>query len=324
MTIEEILKLTPDEAYKELQIKESPKVSSDEVSNQYDPYKHNVMDAVKRPMKTVKKPSGKDAKGEITYTDKLEEVNRISIPFQQIIVERAVGFLLGNPVWIQAGTDDKKALELLAMVQKIWDDNKLDSINREIARTLFSECEVAELWFQTIDPEYWDKPNIKIKPKVKVLKPSDGNGLYPYYDEYGDMVAFSREYTIKRDSKSITKMDTYTATDIYRFEKNDAGVQMTAEKNLAGKIPVVYYTQPYPEWYLVQTMIDRFETLMSNFGDTNDYFGSPMIAVTGKVNGFAEKGQQGKMITIEKEGKAEYLSWDHAPESVKLEIATLK
>lgn len=65
------------------------------------------------------------------------------------------------------------------------------------------------------------------------------------------------------------------------------------------------------------------ETLLSNFADTNDYFGSPMIAVTGKVLGLAEKGEQGKVLQIEKEGNAEYLSWDHAPESVKLEIETL-
>jgi SPP1 family phage portal protein len=324
MTLEEIFKLAPDEAYKKLQEKEESEVSSEEIANQYDPNKHDVMDAVKRPMKTVKKPSGKDAKGEVTYTDKLEEVNRIAIPLQKLIVERAVGFLLGNPVWIQAGTQDAKAKELLAMVEQLWDDNKLDSVNREIARTLFSECEVAELWFQVIDEEYWDKPNIKIRPKIKVLKPSEGNKLFPYYDEFGDMVAFSREYTIKRDSKSVTKMDTYTKDTIYHFEKNDSGVVLTNEKNLAGKIPIIYYTQPYPEWYLVQTMIDRLESLISNFGDTNDYFGSPMIAITGKVNGFAEKGQQGKMITIGENGKAEYLSWDHAPESVKLEIETLK
>lgn len=41
--------------------------------------------------------------------------------------------------------------------------------------------------------------------------------------------------------------------------------------------------------------IERMEELLSNCGDTNDYFGYPSYVVSGEIEGFAEKGEQGKV-----------------------------
>ncbi len=87
---------------------------------------------------------------------------------------------------------------------------------------------------------------------------------------------------------------------------------------------MIYYDRDRPEWHDAQDLIERFETLISNFADRNDYFGSPMIVVKGKVTGFAEKGEQGKMITAEQDAEINYLTWDQAPESIKLEKDTLQ
>ena len=95
-------------------------------------------------------------------------------------------------------------------------------------------------------------------------------------------------------------------------------------KKLAiGKIPVVYGCQPKVEWEDVQSLIERLEKLLSNFADTNDYHASPKIFVEGKIIGFARKGEAGGIIEGEEGAKAQYLSWQSAPESVKLEIETL-
>lgn len=322
MTISEILALSPDEAYKKLTTKPAPKVTAEDIAKQYDPLQHDVFDESKRPKKTVKKASGKDANGNITYTDRQEEVARIAVPLQKLIVERTIGFVLGNPVKVRSDADGDKQTSLFDMVKKLWKDNKLDYLNRELARTLFSECEVAELWYLTKDEEYWENASSILRPKCKLLKPSDGNKLIPLYDEYGDMVAFSREYVTERDGKKLTILETYTAEKKVVFEKGET-ITVKSEANPSKKIPVVYYQQSYPEWHDVQVLINRFETLLSNFADTNDYFGSPMIAAYGKVLGFAEKGEQGKIAQVEKDGKLEYLSWDQAPDSVKLEIETL-
>ena len=65
------------------------------------------------------------------------------------------------------------------------------------------------------------------------------------------------------------------------------------------------------------------EDCISNWGDTNDYFGTPKYFVKGKLAGFAEKGEQGAVFEGEKDTQMSVLSWDSSPESVKGEIANL-
>ena len=73
----------------------------------------------------------------------------------------------------------------------------------------------------------------------------------------------------------------------------------------------------------MQELIDRLEKLLSNFADTNDYHGAPKIFVKGKLNGFSSKGESGTILQGDANTEAQYLTWTHAPESVKLEIETL-
>lgn len=96
-----------------------------------------------------------------------------------------------------------------------------------------------------------------------------------------------------------------------------------SKKNTIGKIPIVYGRQPKVEWEDVQGLIDRLEKLLSNFADTNDYHASPKIFTTGTILGFAKKGETGAIIEGEEGATAQYLAWQNAPESVKLEIETL-
>ena len=146
------------------------------------------------------------------------------------------------------------------------------------------------------------------------------------FDESGDLVAFSRQYYINDVlGKEQVYFDTYLKDRILRYHK-DGGGQWELETDVAnpiGKIPIVYYCQPGPEWADVQPLIDRLEKLLSNFGETNDYHASPKIFVNGKIKGWSKKGEAGAILEGEKDAKAEYLSWDHAPESVKLELDTL-
>src|SRR5690606_22147237 len=103
--------------------------------------------------------------------------------------------------------------------------------------------------------------------------------------------------------------------------------------NEFGKIPVVYLSQEFPEWHWVEDMIDRFEMSNSKFADTNDYFAHPMFKAKGNIESMPKKDETGKMITlpIHETGKGniveadvEFLTWEHAPEAIKLESETLK
>lgn len=336
--IKDTLSLDAATVYKTLSVKATPTVSNEDITKQLDPNQHAVFDTAKRQKKNVKKPNGRvDEKNQPLYDLSQEEVNRSGVGFQQIIVNRAVGFLLGIPVKLRSYAADDPQKKLAAMVQKTWDDNKLDFFNRKLARKVLAECEAAELWYLVNDDgsfwaSLWAKVKAavglsggKFKLRVRLLSSSLGDNLFPHYDEYGDMDAMSREYITDDGTKKTTHFDIYTAEQVVSLIKGDNGwVEVSRIANSFKKIPIVYYQQDYPEWYLVQGLIERYETLLSNFADTNDYFGSPMIKVTGNVMGFANKGEQGKVLQLEKGADADYLAWQNAPEAIKLELETLE
>jgi SPP1 family phage portal protein len=73
----------------------------------------------------------------------------------------------------------------------------------------------------------------------------------------------------------------------------------------------------------VQAAIDRIEMVLSRHADTNDYSGAPILFTKGQILSLPEKEQDGKAIQAEENADAKFLSWDHAPESIKLEIEQL-
>lgn len=285
---------------------------------QYEIEGHDIFDQTKRQDKTVTKSDG---------STKVEAVARIGIPLQKLITQRAAAFLCANPILLSA-TPEANEEKLLEAIQKVWEDNKLDYKSMEIAEKLFSETEVAELWYTEPlleDNEYWAGVgiNAKFKLRFRLLSKSLGDELYPVFDGAGDMIAFARGYFVKEGDKSIEHFDIYTEKVIYKGVKGEGGFEMLPEPNIVGKIPVIYYSQDKPEWNDVQTMIDRLEKKASNHADTNDYFDSPIVFIEGELTDMAEKGDTGKVLIGTQGSKAYYLSWDHAPESTKMEIENL-
>lgn len=307
--------------------------SVEDALNQFDPKQHNVFDKTKRKDKFIK-----DKDGNVTET---VPVSRIPLAIQKKIVLTAVAFI-GTPTLTATPGTDQKAKDFVAIQAKVWFDNKIDYRFRTIAKKTKSEKQAAELWY-TVKPEqgYWDGHPIRkdapYKFRMKVLAKSMGDDLYPVFDEFGDMIAFGRGYeTLNKDGKTIKYFDLYTAERFY-FNKhengqwtslNEAGTEYVSgyDGGLAsvfGKIPVIYYSQPLTEWDDVQELIERLETMISNHSDTNDYFGSPIVVASGKVEGFATKGETGKLLQADNGAKVEYLTYDFLPESVKLEMDNL-
>ncbi len=312
MEIDEVLALPSYDLITEIRSKKKS-IDHSKYAAQYDPEKHDIHDHVKRPQKQIRTDAGLKA----------IDVSRLSIPFQQIIVDRAAAFLIGEGIkrLSQPDTDQEKLL--VRMIDKTWFDNKLDYQTREMARRWMSETEVAELWYMKEKPDAWQGYDLgtggKFAMRMQILAPSAGDGLYPYFDQYGDMTAFGRSYKVNK----IEHFDLYTDKVTRKYRKETTW-EYEEEKNLLEKIPVIYYSRDYPEWHYVQHLIDRFETMISNFADSNDYFASPMIKIKGDVKGFAEKGEQGKLITMGENADASYLTWEQAPAAIQLEKDTLQ
>lgn len=312
---------------------------------QYNPKRHDIHDKAKRMDKVINGESGNP--------EKIIQVARLSLPEQKKIVLMASTFL-GSP---ELSATPKPGIEtdLYDVLEAIFDKNKLDYQFRDITKRTMSERECAELWYtQEAEPEYWAGTPLagaKFKLRCRILSPALGDSLYPVWDEYGDMIAFGRYYEtidVIAGSPSQTDrtayFDIYTPTRFYFYTKkkteqewsvNFDPTQVIANEdgstskvkgipNIIGKIPVIYYSQPATEWNDVQEMIDRLEKKLSNHADTNDYFDSPIVVAAGDVTGFADKGEQGKLLTAKNGATVEYLTWDNAPESMKMEIENLR
>ena len=318
MKIEEILSLaTEDEKIAMLQEKAVNVPTYKDLKDQYEPKGHKIFDTTLRPDKPVMNDAGEVAR--------YEKVARIAIAFQRLIVKRANSFLFGNPVELKAEPADESETAVYNAVKRILSDNKETTLNRKIGRFLMSQCEVAEVWFPV--PESHSDYGFQSKYKLRhtIFSPQNGDELYPLFDETGDLIAFSRAYTVKKKEC----FETYTKDLYLKWEKveNNWSPVVGPEGNIQNpikKIPVVYSYQPEPEWEDVQHLIERFETLASNFADTNDYHGSPKIFINGTINGFSKKGETGAIIEGDENARAQYLTWESAPESIKLEIETLK
>lgn len=330
-TIQEIMnQQNPDKIYDLLTAQRRRKTFSvplDIVLDQYNPYTHNVMNPEKRKKKTVKVSTGKKdpRTGELIYKEKKIERCRIAVPIQRILVERTVGFMFGIPVDYKVVSENADtAKDSYNDLMNILHDNKMEYFDKKLARALFSERECAELWYFLPD----DRGNSK-DMRVKLLSPTRGDKLFPHFDDYDRMDGFARKYKVyDEEGNQIEHFDVYTNEYIYAYTMADQGGLKLVEgypmPHGFKKIPVIYYRQEESEWNSVQPVIERVEELLSNWGDTNDYFGTPSYFFKGKLTGFAEKGETGRVYQGEGEGAdMRVLSWDSSPESVKGELANL-
>ncbi len=272
------------------------------------------------------------------YTDKDgqskdQPVIKLIIKFQKLIVEFATAFLFGEPVKLilnppeEAEENDDATKEAYKKILQVLKQNKIQYFDRKLARRLFIETKVAELWHVTIDDE---KNKIY---QVMLLSTKNGDEIYAHFNDFGIMDAFSRKYTTQdAEGKPVEHFDIYMADKTLKLTKIK---EWTSEVviNIAGVIPVVYYVQEEPEWLGVQTEIDRSENLISQHGDTNDYYGSPFLKTKGEIEDMPIKGEQGKTLQLAEKmgadgrvvyGDAEFLTWDNSPESIKLEYENLQ
>jgi SPP1 family phage portal protein len=261
-------------------------------------------------------------------------IARIPFPFQKLIVRRAATFLCGNPIEIEAKTDDDSLEEkFIEVIKKTWDDNKLDYDSKTLAKLMMSETEVAELWFfEDAKEGYWkgtpnDKEAVTLRLRMKILANKYKDTLYPIFNAYGDMIAFARGYCTTLGKDKIEHLDIYTDQKRHLLTQGKTGWILVTEEEPSGKIPAVYYAQEDVEWVDVQWMIERIELLLSKLSDTNDYFAHPILGLEAESVDdveWPEKDASGKAVLLKNGAKAGYIVWQASPESIKMELLQLR
>lgn len=270
-------------------------------------------------------------KGEKT---KVVKPVKIPIPFQNRIVTTATAFEVGANVTIKPSEVNKLSEE----IEILWKNNRIDSKLQTLKNLQKSELQCAILFYiKDIKPENIINrilgTNKQKEIKVRILENKNGK-MSPYFDAFGDMKSFVWEFITKVDDKEINNAWIYDDTNVY--ECSDTGGKMSLDQTKVhgfGKIPIVYLSQEYPEWHIAEKMIDRLEVALSKLGNSNDYTGHPILKIYGEVNGAPNKDEDGKAFHLpmkkDQDGKwqhgdVDFLTYDQAPESVKLEMDRLE
>lgn len=291
-----------------------------------DPARHPVNDNSPegRPDKRVVVDDAEDGEPKV----RTEKVARVAIALQRLIVNRAVSFVFGQPVKYAASPATDAQNSVYRAFEAVMRDIKEVSHDRRLARSLFAFQDVAEYWYPVQKPSKAYGFDSRFKLRCRIFGPEYGDTLYPYFDDNGDLIAFSRSFSKYEDASDtrLTYFETWTAKAHYMWKAEGGDFALEEgypQINPIGKIPVVYAHQMRHESADVDNLIARLEKLLSNFADTNDYHSSPKIVVNGHVEGFSRKGETGAVLEVDGDCKPYYLSWNNAPESVKLEINTL-
>lgn len=250
---------------------------------EYETATHAVM------MRPNKYPKGKEP----YITEKLPRA------WQKYINEVALFFLLNNPIeWnLKKGND-----AVFEAFTSFLNNTRFNTTTREAKRLAGAETQAAKLYHL-----YRDEDN-HTQVKVIVLSKSKGYDLYPLIDQYGTMVAFAVGYNVKRNRKSVQRLDIYTPKINYNCEKQNGEWHITTATNPLGKIPVIYFNQP-TEWNGVEARIHRDEMQDSKTADINNYFADPVAVVTTDVvSGLPEGEGIGKVVRITgKDGDFRYI-----------------
>lgn len=295
---------------------------------EYEPSLHPIMkDKAKYPDKELKNEDGTH-KG-------WEPITRVCIGLQKLATKRMSEFLFTIPVTTSAelstlngkDKDPVKKSQFDALI-KILKKNKWDNLNKRRCKINLSECEQATYWYTVPAKDHNEYGfNSKVKIKNTVFSPANGDSLYPLFDDFMDMIAFSRGFIIEKNGKKVDYFETWTDEEYVQWcQPSGSNWEEASRVDITiGKIPIIYSYRSEPIWADGDNgKVEQIEKLLSKNGDIIDYHASPVLIIKGSLEGAPAKGESNKVFfTPDSNGGAEYLSWQQSPESIKFQFDSL-
>ena len=159
----------------------------------------------------------------------------------------------------------------------------------------------------------------------------NGDELYPYFDEYGDMIAMSVAYTKRVAKKTISYFETYTADHHYKWSNSGEGEWVTENDEMITlrKIPAIYIYRPTPIWEDTSNIVYEMEWSMSRDGNYLRRNSKPLFTIfTDEVINYGNEKSENKesrsIIQLPQGAKAEYVTWAQAIDNLKFYITELR
>lgn len=311
----------------------------------WEPGRHDIMDAAKYPKIKVLVRMARDifdpGTGKTTHIPAkydMKEPNRIALPLEQDNVNIHTAFTVGTEPTLDCTPEDEQERGVLETLRQVFKKNKLKYQNRKIVRSWLSEQEVAEYWYVVKDDGFWAKLKRRIagifgktlpgyRLKSQIWSPFRGDLLYPFFDDNGDMVAFSREYKTKDlDGNTRSVFMTITDTMVYQWNMDktwEANSERTFKHGFK-KIPVIYTFRSETLCKKIKPQRERLEKTLSGYADCLDNHYFPMLMLFGDIQPDLITGDaRNRMLNLTGDGaNAQYLTWNQASDPIKVEIET--
>ena len=259
----------------------------------------------------------------------IEKSSRLSFGMERLQVRRMSEFMFSIPVKrIYSNVENNRVRQDIAnAIESIYKHSKISTHNLFRSKDFFACCEIFTLWYVVKSPNNLYGFPCEYKLKCKTYSPINDTSLYPKFDEYGDMIAMSIEYSIKKsDSKTITYFETYTADTHYKWS-NESGdwVSVNApEEIIILKIPGIYLSRSEALYGDVSEIRKEIEYTLSRNSNVISYNSAPVLKVVGEIIGNERKNDDYRLFRMAPGGDVAYVSWNQSVQAVINHIEQMK
>ncbi|MBQ8969181.1 MAG: phage portal protein [Bacteroidaceae bacterium] len=293
----------------------------------YEPTKHKIVSDTT------------SLKDKIRSDGTLEPSARITIGLEKLLVKRISEFTFAIPVKrVYTNTENNQTrLDIAKALEAIYKNARIDAENLKRGVSYYAACEVFTLWYAVKKPNTLYGFESEYKLKCKTYSPMDGTRLYPLFDELGDMLAMSFEYTKTIGKQTTTYFETYTADRHYIWKQDlqggewtvvtakvsDDGETVNGEEIIILKIPGVYACRPVPVYHGLTGLRSEIEYTLSRNSNVIAYNSAPVLKISGGIKGQEDKGEARRIFRVENGGDVAYVSWQQAIEALKYHVDTM-
>ncbi|MGP1568550.1 MAG: phage portal protein [Peptoanaerobacter stomatis] len=241
-----------------------------------------------------------------TMIDGNDVNNKIANNYAGYITDMATGYFIGRPV-TYTSTDD----ELIDKIQDIYNYNDEQDENNEIAKQISIKGRSFEILY--LDETDTDE---QAMPRLRFNKVQAENMMAIYdYNISPEMIYAIRWYDIKRDKKSIRKIEVYSKDKISFFEQKGKKLSLLEEKehyfNIVPVVEFINNEELQGDFEKVLSLIDAYDKAESDSINNLEYFANCYMYLVGMkdtdINDIKEMKQL-RVLLLDEKGEAGFLT----------------
>jgi hypothetical protein len=265
-----------------------------------------VKDINYRPWRDVDVATGVlDAQGNMTYRTEKRDVHRLPSSTRKQIIEWAVNMNLAGGIELKGAIREALKVSdetMLAMLEKTWEDCKLDYVAQEIDRLKKSYTQCLVVWYSTEAEEgFWEgiaPDSVKFKMRCSVFSPEDGSLIIPVYNRYKEQITCARSYIVKVDDKDVNTLDVYLSDRTITLSESGSEWIAVEKPQSYGKATYVFHGQKRTEYADILPKDERVAEVDSDTADENQQSSFPILAAIGEIEATAGGGTKNTRKTF--------------------------